>query len=115
MSGVNEIWNPGNSHLTEEQLMAYLEGKLSAEQQRQIEYLLSEEGMDSDAIEGLKELAPENTAHSVQKLNKQLRSLTHKRKRRTGTLTDYKWTWLAIFIVLLLCVLGYAVLQEIGK
>lgn len=115
MSDVNKLWNSGKDKLSEEQLMAYLEGRAGTEQQREIERLLSEEGMESDAVEGLKELQPESTAHSVQKLNRQLHRLTYKRKRRTRPFSENKWTWIAMLIVLLLCILGYAVLHQAGK
>lgn len=114
MSGVNEIWNEERNNLSEERLMAYLEGRLNAEQERDIERMLSEEGMESDAIEGLKELQTEATAHSVKKLNAQLHQFTHKRKRRTRQLAENKWAWLAILIVLLLCIMGYWVLHQVS-
>ena len=115
MSGLNEIWKDSKGRVPEEQLLAYLSGKLSAEEQHEIERLLSEENMESDAVEGLKALSAENTERSVHKLNQQLHQLTYKRKRRTLSLTDHKWGWLAILVILLLGVLGYFVLYVMAQ
>ena len=53
MSGLNDILNNGKSMISQEQLIAYLEGRLSAEEQHDVELWLAEEGMESDALEGL--------------------------------------------------------------
>ena len=42
--------------ITEEMLLAYLEGKLTNDEQHAIEEQLSEEGMESDAMEGLQQM-----------------------------------------------------------
>lgn len=115
MSSTNEIWNSGKGNLSEEQLIAYLEGRLSAGQQREIERLLSDEGMESDAIEGLKELQPKNTVRSVQKLNAQLHRFALKKKRRTRPFSENRWTWIAILLVLLLCIMSYLILHWVDK
>lgn len=111
MSSLQEIWNDGKGRLSEEKLQAYLHGILSKEEEREIELLLSEENMESDALEGLQQLSAESTKSSVHKINRKLHQLTHKRKRRTRPFTENKWTWLAVVIVLLLVVLGYFVLH----
>ena len=115
MSGLNEIWKDSKGNLPEEKLLAYLNGKVSAEEQHEVERLLSDENMGSDALEGLKALSPENTERSVNKLNKQLHQLTYKRKRRTWSFTNHKWSWLAILIILLLGILGYLVLYVAAR
>jgi hypothetical protein len=108
MSDFNDIWNHGKGKLPEDKLQAYLEGRLSAEESRQVELWLSEEGMESDATEGLKELPAEETRKIVRKLNAGLNStLAAKRKRRTKAIKENKWAWIAVIVVLLLCLLAY--------
>ncbi|HTN45360.1 MAG TPA: hypothetical protein VL098_03370 [Flavipsychrobacter sp.] len=115
MSGLQEIWNDGKGKLSEEKLHAYLSGTLSKEEEYEIELWLSEENMESDALEGLKQLPAEATYASVQRLNKQLRQLTHKRKRRSHLLKETKWAWLAVVIILMLTVMAYFLLHWTSK
>ncbi len=111
MSGMYEIWKDDEGKLSEEKLQAYLNGTLSEEEQREIEILLSEENMESDAVEGLKQLPADAALTSVNKLNNQLHELTHKRKRKHQLFSENKWTLLAIIIILLLCIVGYVVIH----
>ena len=62
MSELDDILKNGNKgKLPEEMLMAYLEGRLNPEQQREVEAWLAAEGMESDGVDGLKELPAAET------------------------------------------------------
>lgn len=112
MSELDDILNNDNKgKLPEELLQAYLEGRLSPEQQREVETWLSEEGMESDAVEGLKELPARDTKQLVDRLNYNLHHELAKKKRRHSTIKDNQWAWLAILVVLMLCVLGFVVIK----
>jgi hypothetical protein len=111
MSNLQEIWNDGNGNLSDEKLQAYLNGSLTKEEEREIEMMLSETTMESDAVEGLKQLSAETANATVRKLNYRLKQLTHKRNRRTKPFADNKWIWLAVGVVLFLSVVGFFVLQ----
>jgi len=103
--------NEGKSKLSEEKLIAYVEGKLSASEQHEIELWLSDEGMESDAIEGLRTMKPGETIHTVNKLKHDLRKkITGKKRRRRQLSTDH-FTWMAIAIILLLVVVAYIVIR----
>jgi len=115
MSGLYEIWNDGKGKLSEEKIQAYLEGTLSPEEQREVEFLLSEETMESDALEGLKQLPVEATQSSIKKLDKQLHQFVYKNKRRARPFADNKWSWLAIILILLLCILAYFILHFVSE
>lgn len=98
--------------LPEDKLMAYLAGKLSPAEQHEVEQWLAEEGMESDAIEGLQGQNAEDTRHTVGRLNHGLRKTLHiKKRKRRGMSTNYL-AWIAIVIILMLAVLAYIV---IGK
>lgn len=102
----------GKKSLSEDKLMAYLAGKLSPAEQNEVEQWLAEEGMESDALEGLREQQPEETKHIVNRLNHNLRKTLHiKKRKRRGMNTNYL-AWIAIVIILMLAVLAYIV---IGK
>ena len=99
------------SRLPEDKLMAYLEGRLPAEEQHDVELWLSEEGMESDAIEGLRVMNPSDTLHTVNKLKHDLRKkLTGKKRKRRQLRTDH-FTWMAIVIILLLLTVAYLVIR----
>ena len=101
----------GKDKLSEEKLMAYLEGKLSPAEQHDIELWLSEEGMEGDAIEGLKTLKPGETNHSVNRLKHELRkTMTGKKRKRRPLRPDYL-TWIAVAVILLLVVAAYFVIR----
>lgn len=117
MADVNDIWNSGKGKLPEDKLMAYLEGKLSPEEQHEVEAWLAQDGMEGDAIEGLKELPTQDSTHIANRLNSRLdNKLKGKTGRRRRKMMNNQWSWLAIFIILLLCMFGYVVLHyAIGK
>ena len=111
MSEANDIWNNNKGGLPEDKLMAYLEGKLSPAEQHEIERWVAEEGMEGDALEGLKNIEPEETKPLVHRLNKNLRNKLAGKKRRTRPIADNHWSWLAILIILLLAVACYMVIR----
>lgn len=112
MSEQSNIWNHGQNKLTEDMLQAYFEGKLSAEQQHEVEMWLSEAGMEADALEGLQTLPSNETRDIAGKLNKELQQqLRKKPRRRTKAIKENYWGWVAIAVILLLCVLAYVVLH----
>lgn len=101
-----------HGRVPEDKLMAYLQGKLSADEQREIEALLAEEGMDSDAMDGLNELSVNETKQLTVKLNYKLQhDLKTKKYRNKRLFADNKWAWMAVVIVLMLCLLGYCVIR----
>jgi ferric-dicitrate binding protein FerR (iron transport regulator) len=112
MSQANNIWNNGNSRLTDEMLQAYLDGKLSAEKLQEVEQWLADSGMEADALEGLKSIPAKEINNITTKLNLQLEQHIRKQpRRRTKAIKDNYWAWVAVIIVLLLCIIGYWVLR----
>lgn len=116
MSELNDIFSNDRGRLPEEKLMAYLEGKLSPGEQREVEAWLAEEGMESDALEGLQQLAPEETKQSAARLNNELhKMITSKKERRQKQIRNTPWSWTAILVILLLAILAYIVLHMMLK
>lgn len=117
MSELNDILSDEHGRLPEEKLIAYLEGRLSPEEQHEVEAWLAEEGMESDALEGLQQLAPEETRQSAVRLNNELRKMiAGKKERRKKHIRDNPWSWTAVVIILLLVILAYIVLRMmVGK
>lgn len=100
------------SNIPDEQLIAYLEGKLSADEQRVVEALLSDEGMESDAIDGLKRINAHEAKQLANKINYKLQNDLRKAKRvKRNHFVDNKWGWVAVLVVLMLVVLAFIVLK----
>ncbi|OJW81311.1 MAG: hypothetical protein BGO69_04400 [Bacteroidetes bacterium 46-16] len=117
MSGLKDILGsntPGG--LPEDKLMAYLEGKLSAEEMREVENFLSQEGFESDAIEGLKYLQPADTKKTVDHINHTLRKeLSSRKLRRSKPIKDNPWALLGIALTILFIILAYFVIRLVIK
>ncbi len=97
--------------LTEERLRAYIDGSLSPAEQHEVEQWLSEEGMESDALEGLQPAAAEENIRSAERVNRRLaRQLRKDKLRKKHPYTTY-WTVIALLVILLVCILGYWVLR----
>lgn len=112
MSTAGNIWNDGKGKLPEDKLLAYLEGRLSPEEQHEVEAWMAEEGMSTDALDGLQELPAAETRDIVNRLNHNLRTeLTTKDRRRTKAIKDNPIAWLAVLIILILCIAAYIVLR----
>jgi len=115
MTNINDILQPGNQekhNIPDDKLMAYLEGKLSAEEQHEVELWLADEGMESDALEGLRNIKPEETKHTVNKLNHELRKSLLNKKRKRRQPHNNQFTYIAIVIILMLIVVAYIVMRK---
>lgn len=114
MNGKDNIWNRKSDKLTEDMLQAYFDGKLSAEQQHEVEMWLSETGMEADALEGLQTMPANESREITSKLNLELQQQIRKKpRRRTKAIKDNYWAWVAIVVILILCVLAYSIMKMI--
>lgn len=112
MSERKDIWNSGGGKLPEDKLIAYLEGRLPADEQHAVEQWLAEEGMEADALEGLQSLPAAEAKQMVSKANYHLhKTLSARKRQRRRAIKDNPWAWLAIVVILLLCAVAYVVLQ----
>ncbi len=97
--------------LREEKLLAYLEGRLSAEEQHEVELWLADEGMESDAVEGLQEIAAPERKQSINKLNHKLHKAVGNKKRKRRKPAKDQNALFAVFLVLLLIIAAYLVIR----
>lgn len=116
MSELNDIWKNNKGKLPDDKLMAYLEGRLSAEEQREVELWLSEEGMESDASEGLKEISATDTKNITQQLNRQLQQkLGERRGRKKRAQFGQQWPVITTVVIILLSILAFGVFYLLIK
>lgn len=86
-----------------ERWIAYMENRLSEEEQREMEMWLSEEGsMESDAIEGLQEIPPRMVRKMTSRINRAFRKKAFRKfKRRSSPVNGFLWSIVALVILLL--------------
>lgn len=112
MSDFKDILNEGagsSSKLSDEQLMAYLEGRLSGEELRQVEAVLANEGMEGDAVEGLQQLGTKDAQQLTQQLNAKLQKALGKKRRKRRGMASQQGAMVALVILILLIVMCFAV------
>ncbi len=110
-NNISPFDNGGKEKLSEDILMAYLDGRLSAAEQHEVEIWLAEDGMEADALEGLKTLHPGETKQTLDKLKHGLHKTIVGGKRKRRQLRTDHITWIAIGIILLLTVVAYLVIR----
>jgi hypothetical protein len=112
------ILSNSNKDIDNQQLMDYLNGKLSGDALHDVEKSMADNEFLNDAVEGLQRLeGKSNMQGYVDQLNAAMqKSLAKKKARRLRRrLKDQNWTLLAIILVIVLCVLGYIVIKILLK
>lgn len=108
------------SHLAtdidQETLLLYLQGKLSEEKKHEVEKQLAGNEFAEDALEGLQEFKDkQQLSHMVELLNRDLKKKVERKKQRREKLKlkDQSWLYMAIFIIILLIIISYMVIQRL--
>lgn len=118
MADIKDIFTEEHDHFEDDDLMKYLQDNLSEEEKHAFEKKMADSPFMNDAVEGLQEFkSQDNLQQYVSQLNKQLHQQLaakkqHKEKRK---IKDMSWILLAAIIILLLCILGYAVIYLYNK
>jgi hypothetical protein len=112
---LKDILSNLNPEVDQEMLLQYLQGKLSAQEQHDLEKQMMGDDFDSDALEGLQEFQnKKNLSALVDQLNTDLKKRTEKKKRFREKLKLNLDSNLivAIVIILLLIILSYFILHK---
>ncbi|MBD0333694.1 MAG: hypothetical protein ICV66_13690 [Chitinophagaceae bacterium] len=112
---LKDILSNLSTDIDQETLLLYLQGKLSAEKQHEIEKQLLDNEFHSEALEGLQKFKDQHKLQSlVEQLNKELRQKTKKKKalQRKRQLKPDPWLITAIIIILLLIVISYFIIHR---
>ncbi|HYC28503.1 MAG TPA: hypothetical protein VEB42_06795 [Chitinophagaceae bacterium] len=110
------ILSNSNKDIDNQKLMDYLSGKLSKQEEHEIEKEMAGSEMVSDAVEGLKAMKDQQAIQSyVEQLNKNLHKQLQQKKarRQKRKLRDEPYIYLAIVLVLALIVMAYYVLHKL--
>lgn len=109
---LNDILSFNPDGISREQLMKYLNGELSSEEQHKVEKAMIDSGMINDAVEGLQYIRDKSKLSAIQQeLDTHLSQYLQKRKIRNGKKNIFGLSWIIIIIVivLLLILAGFAV------
>ncbi|MGF7230076.1 hypothetical protein [Arachidicoccus sp.] len=101
------------SFTEQEKLIEYLNNNLSEPEAQKLEEALAESDFTKDALEGLRAFKhPKKLSRNVRHLNQTLRrSIDDKSRRRPGTFSQLIWYIIAVILILLILIAGYAVLR----
>ena len=112
------ILSNSNKDIDNQQLMDYLSGKLSGEALHEVERSMADNEFLNDAVEGLQKVRNNKDVQAyVDQLNTAMqKSLAKKKERRLRRrLKDRPYTYLAIILVIVLCILAYIVIRQTLK
>jgi hypothetical protein len=112
---LKDILSNLNPEVDQETLLLYLQGKLTAEQQHEVEKKMLEDDFESDAMEGLEKIKDKKQlSFLVEQLQRDLKKKTEKKKRFREKLQLKLDPWLIILIVLilLLVIISYILIHK---
>ncbi len=104
-----------HSDIDEAQLLAYIEGSLTPEEQFRLETLLDQDPFLSDAIDGLSAIEDKAQLRMIAgQINAQLRRQIQSRRkhRRRRPRLDNHWGWIFVLVLLLLVLLSWWVIRQ---
>lgn len=103
-----------NKDIDNQELMDYLSGNLSGKQLHDVERSMADNAFLNDAVEGLQQMADQKKLQSyVEELNANLQKNMAKKKERRlrRRLQHTPWTYVAIALVILFCLLAYWIIR----
>ena len=112
---LKDILSHLSTEVDQETLLLYLQGKLSAEQQHEVEKKLMNNDFASDAAEGLQSFKDqEKLKLLVAQLDKDLRNKTDKKKayRQKRSIKLEPWIIITVILILVLVVISFFILQK---
>jgi anti-sigma factor RsiW len=110
------ILSGNDKDIDNQRLMDYLSGKLTEEARHEVEKTMADSEFLNDAVEGLQQLAGKKDIQAtVDELNAAMRrSLAKKKERRLRRrLREDPWTYLAIILVIGLCILAFVIIRRV--
>jgi ferric-dicitrate binding protein FerR (iron transport regulator) len=110
------ILSNSNKDIDNQKLMDYLSGKLSEQEKHEVERWMADNDFTDDAMEGLQTLSgtgKKDLTLYVDQLNKELNQYIQQKKQRRERrrIKDNPWIYLALFLILLLVIMGYVVIK----
>ena len=116
MEDLNNIWN-ADDELNEDELMNYVKGKSTGEDANAIERKMADSSFINDGVEGLQQFSSTEKINAyVQQLNENLhRNLSDKKRKKKRKIIGLSWELIVVIVVILLCLLGYVIIEMMRK
>ena len=105
-----------NKDIDNQQLMDYLSGDLSGAPLHDVERSMADNAFLNDAVEGLQSIgSKKNVEKYVDELNAALqKSIAKKKQRRLKRhLREAPWAYVAVLLVITLCVLAFVIIRKV--
>ena len=115
---LKDILSNLSTEIDQETLLLYLQGKLSAEQQHEVEKKMVDNEFAGDALEGLQKIKDQKRLQAiVDGLNHNLRKKTDQKKafREKLKLKNEPWMAITVLLFLLLITLSYLIIHYLLK
>lgn len=115
VENLKDILSNLSTEVDQETLLLYLQGKLSAEQQHEVEKKMLNNDFASDALEGLQNFKDQQQLQVlVDQLKKDIRKKTEKKKayKEKRRLTLDPWVVITIILILILVVISYFIIHK---
>lgn len=107
-----------STEVDQKALLLYLQGKLTAGQQHELEKKMMNNDFDADALEGLGHIKDQKQIQAlVEQLNNELRKKTEKKKEhnRKLRLNQPPWAIISIILILILVIISYFIIYRYMK
>lgn len=112
---LKDILSNLSTDVDQETLLLYLQGKLSAEQQHEVEKKMMDNEFSSDALEGLQNFKDQQQLQLlVDQLRKDIRNKTEKKKayqEKRRVVLD-PWVVITIILILVLVIISYFIIHN---
>ncbi|HVF81070.1 MAG TPA: hypothetical protein VM884_04015 [Flavisolibacter sp.] len=115
---LKDILSNLHSETDQQTLLNYLQGKLSAEQQHEVEKALLDDEFEAEALEGLQEFNNKrNISVLVANLDAELKKKTAKKKasRQKREIKLDPWLFIAIILILAIAIISFFVIYKMGR
>ncbi len=111
---LKDILNSSNKKPNDQQIIDYLQNKLSADESYEIEKEMLEDGFTQDAMEGLQNFSSVNQIHDyAEQLKKDLQKNIQKKKDRKlkRRWKDQPWVYFTIILIILLIIISFIIIK----
>ena len=111
---LKDILSNLNPEIDQETLLLYLQGKLSAQQQHEVEKQLIDDELQSDALEGLEKFSDKKKLEAlIHQLNYDLKKKSaQKNARKKQELKLDSWLIVTVVIILFLIILSFFIIHR---
>ncbi len=117
-NNLKDILSNLNKDIEQEKLLEYLNNELADADQHRVEEILNDDEFASDAMDGLEQFENKKELQNlVGQLNAGLKKELDKKKKkkRNRKIPEQSWVYVAVVIILLICIITYMVVKRMGQ